>query len=147
MNIRPKKLLWPTDFSELSMKAAPYARRYREVFGAELHVVNVFMMPVGVGLSLAEDSILESSRERLQRVVAEQFSGDSSVICEAMTGNPWSGVCGYAERVGIDLIILATHGLTGLRRLFIGSTAERVVQHAPCPVLTIRSVEHDFTIK
>ncbi len=156
MNISPKKILWPTDFSELSLKAGDYVLRYRDTFDAEVHLVHVCaplpnpdMLPAGVELTVSDkgvlDAFLEAARTRLRGVADEHLGGASSVVCEVLGGQPWSEVCEYAGRVGIDLIIITTHGLTGLRHLLIGSTAERVVQHAPCPVLTVKNVGRDFT--
>jgi nucleotide-binding universal stress UspA family protein len=65
-------------------------------------------------------------------------------VCEAFLGNPWRGVCDYAERQGIDLVVIATHGRTGLQHALIGSTAEKIVRHAPCPVLVVKAEEKDF---
>ncbi len=156
MKISSKKILWPTDFSELSLKAGGFVRRYRNTFGAEVHIVHVCallpnadMLPPGVELTVSDkgvlDAFLEAARTRLRGVADEQLGGASEVVYEVLSGHPWSEVCAYAGRVGIDLIILTTHGLTGLRHLLIGSTAERVVQHAPCPVLTVKNVGRDFT--
>jgi nucleotide-binding universal stress UspA family protein len=149
MNLSPKKILWPTDFSELSQEAGEYAREYQKVFGAELHVVHVCqpldtpglqmeMIP-GVDLSISQENVVEASRSRLETIVRSRFPVDTPVTCESLVGRAWPEVCDYAKRCGIDLIIVATHGLTGLRHVVIGSTAERIVQHAYCPVLTVKS--------
>ncbi len=152
MNISPQKILWPTDFSALSLNAADYVSRYRDTFDAEVHIVHVCaplpnadMLPVGVELTVSDKGVLgtflEAAHTRLRRVADEHLGGVPPAACEVLSGHPWFEVCEYAGRVGIDLIILTTHGLTGLRHLLIGSTAERVVQHAPCPVLTVKNVE------
>ena len=154
MKISPKKILWPTDFSELSLNAGGYVRGYRDTFDAEVHIVHVCaplpnadMLPAGFELTVSDqgvlDTFLEAARTRLRRVAEEHLGDVSPVVCEVLSGHPWFEVCEYAELVGIDLIILATHGLTGLRHLLIGSTAERIVQHAPCPVLTVKNVRQD----
>jgi len=67
-----------------------------------------------------------------------------AVVTKAILGTSWTTICGYAERAEIDLIVVATHGRTGLRHVLIGSTAERIVQHAPCPVLVVKSPAKDF---
>ena len=59
-------------------------------------------------------------------------------------GQPHREITEAAKELHVDLIVLATHGYTGLKHAFLGSTAERVVRHAPCPVLTVREREHDF---
>lgn len=154
MMVRPKKILWPTDFSALSLQGARYARGFRETFGAELHVIHVvppaispelsLALPTEVPLPYADDELLAASRARLAEVVAAQFPGMSGIVTETLSGHPWSTICAYAQRVAIDLIVVATHGRTGLRHVLIGSTAERIVQHAPCPVLVVKSSETDF---
>lgn len=151
MNPRPKKILWPTDFSELSLEAGQYVRCYREVFEAELHVVHVchelaspaleVELPTGLELSVSQKNLLEAAQTRLRKTTQEIFGKDLPVVCKPLAGNAWPEVCGYAERAGIDLIIVATHGLTGLRHVVLGSTAERIVQHAPCAVLTVKCFE------
>jgi nucleotide-binding universal stress UspA family protein len=151
MNLSPKKILWPTDFSELSHEAGQYAREYQKVFGAELHVIHV-CQPVdtpgleleaspGIGLSISQENLVEASRRRMEQFVRSQFPTDARVTCESLVGQAWPEICDYAKRVEADLIIMATHGLTGLRHVVIGSTAERVVQHAHCPVLTVKSFD------
>ena len=152
MNPNPKKILWPTDFSELSLEAGQYARHYRETFGAELHVVHACQrletpglgveMASGIDLSISQENLVEVSRGRLEQIVRSQLAEATPVICETLVGHAWPEICDYAERIGIELIIIATHGLTGLRHALLGSTAERVVQHAHCPVLTVKSFEH-----
>jgi nucleotide-binding universal stress UspA family protein len=61
-----------------------------------------------------------------------------------VVGTPWYEICRYARDAEIDLIVIATHGATGLRHLLMGSTAERVVQHATAPVLAVKSIEREF---
>jgi nucleotide-binding universal stress UspA family protein len=152
--LKPKRIPWPTDFSELSMKAGRYARGFREAFDAELHLLHVcaplvipgveVAQPPGGELAVYGADVPPATREALQRLVAEKFDGDPTVVCEAVVGTPWYEICEYAKRAAIDLIVVATHGLTGLRHVLLGSTAERIVQHAECPVLTVKSLEKDF---
>ena len=149
MKIEPKRLLWPTDFSDLSMKAEPYVRGYRDTFGAELHLVHVCLPLVSCGYEVAEaqEQLMQGAHAQLAQFVAEQFGADSRVKSATLLGSPWSQICAYAGDNEVDLIVMATHGRTGLPHLFIGSTAERVVRHAPCPVLTVRSIQQDSTFR
>lgn len=154
MVVTPKRMLWPTDFSPLSLQGARYAGGLREVFGAELHVIHVVpppltpdlavTLPTEVPVSYTDTQFVEACRARLAEIVAEQFKGVPGVVCDAFFGSPWSSICEYAKRALIDLIVVTTHGRTGLRHVLIGSTAERIVQHAPCPVLVVKSPEKDF---
>jgi universal stress protein A len=156
VKITPKRILWPTDFSKLSLKAAEYAAGFCDAFGAELHVVHVCMPVVspylavpyssGIDLSMSNVELEADAKLRLQQITKELFAERSPIVYETLVGAPWAGICDYAKRVEIDLIVIATHGLTGLHHVLIGSTAERVVQHAPCPVLTVKNVEKDFMV-
>ncbi len=157
MALRPRRVLWPTDFSELSTKAGRYARGLREVFGCELHVIHVVppalapdvsvMIPAEVPLTVEDPGLLESARARLEKLTEETFGGRTGLVVEVFYGNPWMTICDYARRQEIDLIVTATHGRTGLSHLFIGSTAERIVQHAPCPVLTVKQEQREFLVE
>lgn len=154
MVIQPKQILWPTDFSELSLHAAAYARAFHEHFGAELHVIHVIPPPLTPDVSvmisaeapvaIADAEVLGASQAALDKIMSEQFAGVAGIRREAFYGTPWQGICDYAARESIDLIIVGTHGRTGLSHAVIGSTAERIVQHAPCPVLTVKSQQRGF---
>lgn len=157
MIVSPKRILWPTDFSPLSLKAADYARGFRDVFQAELWVVHVCTPPVNPALDFppavapapapSPDDLVEPARIRLKRLVEAQFEESAGIRSAVLLGIPWLEVCNYARDNQIDLIIIATHGRTGLRHVLMGSVAERIVQHAPCPVLVVRNVERDFTVR
>jgi nucleotide-binding universal stress UspA family protein len=67
-------------------------------------------------------------------------------VSEAVVGRPFMEILGYAKDRHVDLIVIGTHGRSGLRHVLLGSVAERVVRKAPCPVLTIRHPEHDFVM-
>lgn len=154
MPIRAKRILWPTDFSELALRACKYAKAFRDLFGSELHVLHVIALPLPMDVALAmpaetpisvpEPELREAAHEGLERIIDEQFNGDSDVKREVLFGTAWSGVCEYAQREEIELIVVSTHGRTGLQHVLIGSTAERIVQHAPCPVLVIKDEQRDF---
>ncbi len=156
MQIRPKRILWPTDFSELSLQGARYARAFQEAFSAELHVVHVIappvntdltvMLPMDVPLSVSQSELTEAGKKALANLVASQFKSDPAIVQRVVFGNPWTMICEYARTHHIDLIIVTTHGHTGLRHVLIGSTAERVVQHAPCPVLTVKQSQTQLLI-
>jgi nucleotide-binding universal stress UspA family protein len=98
-------------------------------------------MMVGV----TQDQVLEAARARLRDVVAREFGDSSHAALDVRIGVPWQEICRYAETEKCDLIVMSTHGYTGIRHVLIGSTAERVVQHAPCPVLTVKTTERDLS--
>lgn len=154
MDVKPTRILWPTDFSELSLCGGRYALALRDHFSAELHIIHVVapvltadfsvLLPVNVPVPTGDEEILEACRQSLARLVKDHFGGDESIVTSVFMGNPWSAICEYAEREHIDLLVITTHGRTGFEHVVIGSTAERVVQHAPCPVLTIKRAGQSF---
>jgi nucleotide-binding universal stress UspA family protein len=147
-----KRILWSTDFSPLSFKAAEYARAYREIFGAELHAVHVCQLPVYPAIEIAvpfevqaatlQSEMVEAANAHLEKLSREVFPGET-IQRQVLVGNPWDEICEYARRQGIDLIVVATHGRTGLKHILLGSVAEKIVQHASCPVLVVKSFERD----
>ncbi len=154
MMISPKKVLWPTDFSPLALVGGRYAQGFCDVFDAELHVVHVIpppvspdvsvMMPAEIPVTVSEPELIKACQEGMLKYLAEHMAGVQKLVSEAFVGNPWRGVCDYAQRLGIDLIVVTTHGRTGLQHALIGSTAEKIVRHAPCPVLVVKAEEKDF---
>lgn len=149
--LRLKKILVPVDFSEFSAKAIKYAGRFAEQFGAALvlvHVVEPVRYPESV---LIPPEMEEANRERLKLARASlaafvKKQVPAGLASEAVTrlGHPFSEISKAAKDFDVDLVVIATHGHTGLKHLFLGSTAERVVRLAPCPVLTVREREHEF---
>jgi len=134
----------PVDFSDCSKKALQYAIPFATQFDAELtllHVVQPYpavpeMAPVDV------ETIQDGRREleALRKTIGDAVRSATS-LC---TGEPHLEIARVASELGIDLIILSTHGHKGLARMFLGSTTEKVVRHAPCPVLIVRESERDF---
>lgn len=149
---RLKKILVPMDFSESSKKALRYARPFAEQFDAEvilLHVVEPVATPesyyfIPPGLEEANVRREQTLRTKLcelrEKEIGAEIRGDTIVHF----GQPHHEIVRVAENEQADLIILSTHGYTGLKHALLGSTAERVVRHAPCPVLVVREREHDF---
>jgi nucleotide-binding universal stress UspA family protein len=146
-----KQILVPVDFSGPSQKALQYALPLAKKFGAKitlLHVVEPVIYPESVVVppELEEMNLhlMKDSRERLELLRRTTVDPAISSKPKVLLGKPWQEIVNAARSIPADLIIVATHGYTGLKHFFIGSTAERVVRHAPCPVLTVREREHDF---
>ncbi len=156
MIVSPKRVLWPTDFTELSLHAGHYARGFSELSGAQIHIVHVIppplipdvsvIIPTDVPIAVSEQELIAASDEMLERLVKTHFDNDPKIIRAARTGSPWTEVCRYANENEIDLIVVATHGHTGWRHTLLGGTAERIIQHAPCPVLTVKDPEREFLV-
>jgi len=143
-----KRILVPTDFSERSRKALHYALAFARPFGAEvllLHVLEPVTPPPSAVMLLppAWDTELRDSATR-ELAKWRRESGSDAVQTTLRSGAPHHEIVRAADETNADLIILGTHGRGGLAHLLIGSTAERVVRHAPCPVMVVRTKEHDF---
>lgn len=149
---RLRTILAPVDFSNYSAKALQYVRAFAGQFGANVvlvHVVEPTVIPDNFGIvppSYEEvgAALAKAAEERLARLAAEVSPTAGAVRQMVRTGRaPWE-IVRVAEEVEADLIIITTHGYTGLKHVLMGSTAELIVRHAPCPVLTVRDPEHDF---
>jgi universal stress protein A len=143
-----RTILAPTDFSPHSERAVRYACGLAQRLGSELHLLHVLseivpagpdplLMPVMPPEYYQENE--DRSRETLSKLIQPDWGTPRSVITAVRWGSPVEVISAYAEDQKIDLIVIATHGRTGLSHVFLGSVAERIVREAPCPVLTIRS--------
>ena len=148
--LKLKSILVPIDFSETSKKAVQYAVRLSEQFGSKitlLHVVEPIATPdlAYHPMMLETDKVKEAAKERLGGL-SRQMKIPSRLLEKTLVryGTPFAEITDAARSLKVDLIILTTHGYTGFKHVFMGSTAERVVRHAPCPVLTVREKEHEF---
>ncbi len=149
-HFRLQKILVPVDFSECSKKALQYAVPFCAQFQASLTLLYVIEIPYGnAEVPMIEIDQLEvQMREISESKMSEMLKGDEfrSITVRPIIrmGNPYRETIEIAKEERIDLIILSTHGHSGFSRLIMGSTTERVVRHAPCPVLVVREHEHDF---
>lgn len=143
--MKMKTILVPVDFSKLSRLAIDSANDLALRFGASVHLVHVhesyypsgFLAPVPMSILTYRDDAATRRTRRL-RMLAKR-SGLDPQNCHFLTGAPtFNEVCNLARDISADLIVMPTHGYTGLDHFFGGSTAERIVQHAPCPVLVAR---------
>jgi len=147
-----RRILVPVDFSDTSRKALLYAVPFATAFNAEVevvHVVQPYTVPAEVGymppeLTVSPQELANSAREELNKLCAREIGARARFQVQVREGVPWPEVIAAARETNADLIILATHGWTGLKHVFLGSVAERVVRHAPCPVLVVRERERDF---
>ncbi|MBS1911549.1 MAG: universal stress protein [Bacteroidetes bacterium] len=141
-----RRILAPTDFSDHSCQALSYARTFAERWDADLHLLNVIeptVFPTEAGLTpmgmINLDSELSVAAERAmsELLKRDELQGLRTTTAIAH-GRASSAIIDYARVHEIDLIVIATHGRTGLEHFIFGSTAERVVRESPCPVLTVR---------
>jgi universal stress protein A len=145
-----KNILVPTDFSEASNIAFKYALCFGQQFGAELHIIHVLgptISPQFPGVpeapALSEEEL--ASVEKKLKVWSDS-AGAMGLSAKLILRNGLAAheIVQAAKGMDADLVIIATHGHSGLRHLVIGSTAERVVRAAPCPVLVVREKQHGF---
>ena len=154
MKINLKNILYPTDFSELSLKACKYAMSFAQSYQAQLHCIHVVdeayqywvsLGPESVPVGPPPEDLTGLAEKRLEEFKNANLAGlKSPAITEALFGRPFLQICEYAKDKQIDLIVIATHGRSGISHALMGGTAEKVVRKAPCPVLTVRDPEHDF---
>jgi nucleotide-binding universal stress UspA family protein len=141
-----KKILAPTDFSEASCAAIEQAAELADRFESELCLVHVVEpMPstspdfdYGFDVSSYEPGLYASAEERLQEIQQARVARTVASRCVLCYGEPAREIVRVGQEEATDLIVIATHGLTGWRHLVFGSVAEKVVRMACCPVLTLR---------
>ncbi len=146
-----RKILCPVDFSDLSLNALQFAVDLAAKFQAELHLLHVFEGYDAISLNpeLAMSPMpewLPKLRLLCHEKLAELPSPELAARCPAIVRADREGpaiheILTYAAHEKIDLIVLATHGRTGLKHLLMGSVSENVVRSATCPVLTVRGTE------
>lgn len=159
MNTDPsakRTILLPTDFSECSVLAEKYAISLAKEYNAEILVLHVMeraaevtttlgneMPGYGAILTYYED-ILKSAQNRVNYICNRIAENGIKAHERVISGNPRYEIIDIAKSEPVDLIIIGTHGRKGFSRLIQGSVAEAVVRHAPCSVLSVKQLEHDF---
>lgn len=136
-----KNILYATDFSPCSQAALPYLRAIAERCGATVHVVHVLPPEARTAVPLDKLSELDADQIAAESAMKALLAGNSLAgIAHSATierGSLWEVLAAFIEEKDIDLIVLGTHGRRGLKKLVLGSVAEQVYRHAPCPVLTV----------
>ena len=140
------KILTAIDFSENSECAFDYALTLATQFGAELTIIHVINEPVDlrgfyvphISFEQLEKEIEESAVKMMETFCSSKMGTFSNCKTDIVTGIPCDEIIAAAARIDASLIVLGTHGRTGIDRILFGSTAERVVRSATCPVLTVR---------
>ncbi len=146
-----QSILVPIDFSPASEKALAYAVPLARQFGAKLtllHVVEPVATPDFANsfpLAVENDKVMAKCREHLEGV-SRSLEIEPKLIEKTLVrlGRSFHEITEAARTLKVDLIIISTHGYSGLKRALLGSTTERVVRHAPCPVLVVREREREF---
>ncbi len=145
-----QKIVVPVDFSECSHKALRYAIPFAKQFGASITLVFVAQINYAVGefgmvdAPLMETQLRESADKAMEKLLREEIGDRVPATKQTRIGRPASEIAAAAKELDADLIIISTHGHTGLKHVFLGSVTENVVRVAPCPVLVVREEEHEF---
>ena len=139
-----KKIMVPVDFSEKSRETLAYAQSFAKDFGATIDIIHVVEPPVYpefgyAHLAVKERAVIQAAKKEMTCFLeAEKVDMDLVNTSSVKSGSAHFQVTEWAKKKKSDLIILSTHGHTGLKHVLLGSTAERVVQYAPCSVLVVR---------
>jgi nucleotide-binding universal stress UspA family protein len=150
--IKLQRILVPIDFSDHSKNALKYAISFAQQFKASIdliYVVEPTIYPADfsfgqIGFPNVEEELQVHGNEELENLIKKEISGKVVSRKAVRTGKPFYEINQYAQERDIDLIIIATHGHSGMEHILFGSTAEKVVRKAPCPVLVVRVGEHEF---
>jgi nucleotide-binding universal stress UspA family protein len=142
-----KRICCPIDFSDASRAAMEVAADLARRFGAELVLLHAYPIPGYTfpdGSVVASPKMMQDLAEQAERHLeewradAERLAGGARVGAEKAVGEPAKEIVTFAHGRGVDLLVLGTHGRTGIEHALMGSIAERVVRRAHCPVLTVR---------
>lgn len=150
--VQLKRILFPTDFSDFSSFAASFAISFACDYGAKLHVLHVVETQRDVSGYLMEKASMEEISAKVEKLAEEEVKSacteemlsklDYDLTC--VKGNPFLEIIKFAREKEIDMIVMGTHGRSALTAALIGSTAEKVVRKAPCPVFSVRMPGHKF---
>ena len=154
--IQLKRILIPTDFSDYSEHAAAYAVELAKRFQAEeVHCIHVSDIPAdllatsGYYMTGPSEQFIEQVRAEGKKSL-EEFTRKNlqgvAVTTAFLEGRPFVEIVRYAREKEIELVVIATHGRSGLKHALFGSVAEKVVRKAPCPVLVVRRDEREFVL-
>ncbi len=138
-----KTVLCPTDFSDASYHALEYALRFAQSADGQLILTHVVHVPAGdlggEAYTLDFKEAQHKVEERLREVHSERLQGYAKCEIVTVIGDPAEEVTALAKTRAADLIIMSTHGRSGLSHLVMGSVAEQILRHAPCPVFIVRA--------
>lgn len=143
-------ILVPVDFSEGSRKAVRYAGALAAQFGAAVAVACIVAPVVALevmaafGLAESDDDDADKCEAKLREMARDELGDSIKTEFEVVVGEPSREIIRLARELDTDLIVMSTHGYTGFKRALFGSTAERVMRQAPCPVLVLREHEKGF---
>ncbi|APZ92680.1 universal stress protein [Fuerstiella marisgermanici] len=150
------KILIPTDFSDFSKPAMSYGCAIAARFNSQVHLLHVcpdaaMLVPEAGGLggeALLEQATAmeETAMASLRELPPDNWENGRDVVRATRVGSSFYEIIQYAKETNVDLIVIGTHGRSGLMHLLMGSVAENIVRKAPCPVLTVKPDGHQFVM-
>ena len=147
-----KKILCPIDHSDCSKEALKYAVSFALRNEAELYLLHVIDIRTfdenldTITKQIADDSSINNLKKKLLECVPEEIRSDMKIEAIVVQGIPFVEIIKIAKENEVDMLVLGTHGRTGLAHMMLGSVSEKVVRKAPCPVLTVRTPNHKFVM-
>ena len=147
-----KKILCPIDHSDCSKDALRYAVSFAMKDEAKLlllHVIDIRSFNEGLdamSTQIPNEETIEQLRVKLINCIPEEIRNDMDVEAIVSQGIPFAEIISTAKKKEIDMIVIGSHGRTGLSHIMLGSVSEKVVRKAPCPVLTVRQSDHEFVM-
>jgi nucleotide-binding universal stress UspA family protein len=148
--LKLQRILVPIDFSDCSKKALQYALPLAKEHGAGITLLYVVPPAYGAGeyggidYAQLEAGMKEGGGKELAKLVADEVRGEARAETLVCVGSPARQIIEVARDLPADLVVISTHGRTGLKHVFLGSVTEHVVQRAPCPVFVVREREHEI---
>lgn len=138
----PRNILLTTDFSDSSLAAFGPAASWAKEFGAKLTLLHVVpeRLPIELAylnIEFSEKEAAATARDRLPRLARRHLGARCAVETRVVVGSPEHVICEWARKTPAELVVMASHGYSGFKRLLVGSVTERVVQFAPCAVLVV----------
>lgn len=139
-----KKIICPVDFSDLSRKALQYANEFARLSGGQVFLVGVIENDPSINYSHGLEKERNEEEQKLAALIDEENM--QGIVADYVIYEGFAEECiiDYAKRKEADIVIMGSHGRRGLKRMILGSVAEHVIRRAPCPVLVIKSNEHEF---
>lgn len=136
--LRVRRIMVPIDFSENSKKALQYAVSFAQDYGASVFLIHVMED------RLVDGPLLRREKKELEALAKREVGGRVPVTTLLTTGEPIREIIEEAKVALVDLLLISTHSRADIPDSGLGSVAEQIVHSAPCPVLVVRELEHDF---